>query len=297
MTDPFDLIRALPVWSGPITVEPLPGGLTNRNYLARDAHCAHVVRIGRDNPEHMILRANELAASRAAHRAGVSPPVIHAEPGVLVLDYIEGAALTPEGVRANLGPVLDLVARAHREIPRHFRGPAMMFWVFQVIRDYAARLAEEASPHAPILPDLRGAAQWLERAVGPVEIVFGHNDLLAANVIDDGTRLWLIDWDYAGFNSPLFDLGGLAGLNALAPDQEKALLEAYFQRPADEGLLHRYGAMKAAALLRETLWSMVSETHSRLDFDYAAYTATNLAAFQAAFAEIRNRTPAAPSRT
>ena len=72
------------------------------------------------------------------------------------------------------------------------------------------------------------AAERLEQIVGQVEIVFGHNDLLAANLIDDGSRLWLVDWEYCGFNSPLFDLGGLASNNELSPALEEHLLELYF---------------------------------------------------------------------
>ena len=119
-------------------------------------------------------------------------------------------------------------------------------------------------------------------------MVFGHNDLLPANFIDDGKRLWLIDWDYAGFNSPLFDLGNLCSNNEVAPEDEDWLLEAYFERPLDADLRRRYRAMKCASLLRETLWSMVSEIHSTLDFDYAAYTSDYLARFERAFAELRN---------
>jgi len=92
--------------------------------------------------------------------------------------------------------------------------------------------------------------------------------------------LWLIDWDYAGYNSPLFDLGGLASNNGLSPDQEIWVLETYFEAPVTDDLLHRYHAMKCASLLRETMWSMVSETTSDLDVDYAAYTADFYERFQ-----------------
>jgi thiamine kinase-like enzyme len=115
-----------------------------------------------------------------------------------------------------------------------------------------------------------------------VDIVFSHNDLLAANLIDDGARLWLIDWDYAGFNSPLFDLGGVCSNNDLDGEQTEALLMAYHGR-VDRELLRRFSAMRCASLLRETLWSMVSEIHSTLDFDYAAYTATNRQRAEAAW--------------
>jgi len=117
--------------------------------------------------------------------------------------------------------------------------------------------------------------------------VFGHNDLLPANFLHDGARMWLIDWDYAGFNSPLFDLGGLAANNGLSQVQETRMLAAYFDRAPDDHLWHRYRAMKAAAALREALWSMVSEIHSGLEFDFAAYTASYLATYAASFDAFR----------
>jgi thiamine kinase-like enzyme len=270
----------LPIWRGRVEPVPLKGGITNTNFLVEDAGRRCVVRIGGDIEAHGILRRNELAASRAAHLAGVSPEVIYAEPGALVLAFIEGRTLTPEDIRnpLNINKVVDLLKRTHEGIPKHLRGPGFLFWVFHALRDYGHILGAAALP-------FRDQAERLERAVGPVDLVFGHNDLLAANVIDDGSRLWLIDWDYAGFNSPLFDLGGLASNNAMPEALERELLQSYFGSPADDDLQRRYRAMKAASALRETLWSMVSERQSTLDFDYAAYTAENLARYQTAFAD------------
>jgi thiamine kinase-like enzyme len=110
---------------------------------------------------------------------------------------------------------------------------------------------------------------------------------LAANILDDGSRLWLIDWEYGGFNSPLFDIAGLASNNGLSEMQERGMLEQYFEVGAD---LHWRSncAMKCASLLRETLWSMTSEIHSDLDEDFEAYTAENnekLASALAVFAQ------------
>ena len=80
----------------------------------------------------------------------------------------------------------------------------------------------------------------------------------------------------------MFDLGGLASNNGLSAAQEEGLLEAYFDRPVTDDLRRRYAAMKCASLLRETMWSMVSELHSEIDFDFAAYTDENLRRFIAA---------------
>jgi thiamine kinase-like enzyme len=177
-----------------------------------------------------------------------------------------------------------MVRRCHRDVPQFLRGAAAMFWVFHVVRDYGHTLREGNSRYASLLPDLLARAARLEAAVGPIEVVFGHNDLLAANFIDDGKRLWLVDWEYAGFNSPLFDLGGLAANSELSPERAERALSLYFGKPVDDELRLRAVAMTAASLLRETMWSMVSEIHSSLDFDYAGYTAENLKRFEAAYA-------------
>ena len=162
-----------------------------------------------------------------------------------------------------------------------------MFWVFQVARDYAASLVEGESRHVDKLPDLLAAVDQLEQAAGPFDMVFGHNDLLAANLLDDGDRLWLIDWEYAGFNTPLFDLGGLASNNELNESDERWLLDAYFETAVTDDLWKRYQAMKTASLLRETLWSMISELHSSIDFDYAQYTRDNLSRYDQSYREFQ----------
>ncbi|MES2814894.1 MAG: choline/ethanolamine kinase family protein, partial [Pseudomonadota bacterium] len=262
--DPLTRALALPIWQGDATATPLGGGITNLNVLVTDATRRAVVRIGDDIPVHQIMRFNELAASRAAHAAGVSPAVLHHEPGALVIDFVEGRTMTAADLRDQdlLEQALALVMHAHRDIPRHLRGPALTFWVFHVVRDYAATLDEGRSRHRPILPDLLSEAEALERAVGRIEMVFGHNDLLPGNFLHDGKRMWLIDWDYAGWGSPLFDLGGFAANIGLDAKQEAWLLEAYFGVAPDADLWRRYRAMKAAAALREAMWSMVQESHS-----------------------------------
>jgi len=281
----LEQLRKLDFWSGPIEATELSGGITNVNYLVCDGDRKYVARLGSDIPEHQVMRFNELAASRAAHAAGISPAVRYFEPGVLILDYVDSRTLTAEDVQdqATLERIIPLVKACHRDIPRHLRGPILTFWVFHVVRDYAATLQDGGSSHISLLPELLTCADRLEQASSPIDLVFGHNDLLPANFLDDGERLWLIDWDYAGFNSPLFDLGGLASNNQLSEAQESWLLETYFEQPVTAELLHRYSAMKCASLLRETMWSMVSEIHSDLDFDYAAYTAENLAGFRASY--------------
>ena len=171
----------------------------------------------------------------------------------------------------------------HKKMPNYYKGPAMIFWVFHVIRDYAWTLKKMHSPYIDKLNYLIEDSAKFEKISGPYEIVFGHNDLLAANILDDGAKLWIIDWEYSGFNTPLFDLGGLASNNNFSKKEEIYLLENYFEKKIKDDILLKYNALKCASLLRETMWSMVSELTSKIDFDYANYTKENLLKFNQAY--------------
>lgn len=270
-------VSALSCFEDPQDIRLLGGGLTNVNVLVSDGGQKFVVRLGADIPEHGVMRWNELALSKAASAAGFAPKVVHHEAGVLVLEFLEAKTFEEADVRdpKNLTRIISLMSDVHRSLGAYLTQPVLAFWPFHVNRSYIGRLEAEGSSHAGVLPKLFGQNAQLERAVGQIDMVIGHNDLLAANILDDGNRLWLIDWEYGGFNSPLFDLAGLASNNGLSEAQERAMLEQYFETSADKHW-RSYAAMKCCSLMRETLWSMTSEIHSELDADYGAYTTENM---------------------
>ena len=128
----------------------------------------------------------------------------------------------------------------------------------------------------------------LNKLAAPYDIVFCHNDFLPANFIENNSKIWVVDWEYAGFNTPLFDLGGLASNNNFTYKQEIYLLENYNQKKVDDEYLAKYFAIKCASLLRETMWSMVSEITSKIDFDYKEYTNENLSKFNDEFNKLKS---------
>lgn len=288
-TDAINRAAALACFDNPTDIKPLGGGITNVNLQVRDGAREFVVRIGADIEEHGVMRWNELALSQAAAKAGFSPGVVHNEPGILVLEFLQAATFEEADVRnpVHLERITDLISRVHRQMGAQLTKPVLAFWPFQVNRTYITRLGTDGSAHKALLPALLDHLGQLESAVGRVDLVIAHNDLLAANILDDGERLWLIDWEYGGYNSPLFDLAGLASNNGLTEAQERAMLAQYFD--TDPDLQWRsYHAMKCASLMRETLWSMTSEIHSELDFDYAAYTNENMDRLKAALSDFAN---------
>jgi len=279
----IEKIKSLSIWSHELKINPLEGGITNLNFLVNHGNDKLVVRLGQDIPEHLVFRSNEINVSKAAYEIGVSPKLIHSELGVLVLEYIESETLNPTGVQKNLDRIIPVIKKIHNEIPNFLSGQPAMFWVFYVIKYYANFLRSNHSSHQDKIDDLLYKASKLEKLSSPREIVFGHNDFLAANFLDDGSKIWVVDWEYGGFNDPLFDIGGLASNNDFNQDLEKEALEMYYEKTLTNDVLLKYNSMKTASLLRETMWSMVSEITSKLEFDYGLYTQENLSKFNEAF--------------
>lgn len=281
-----DKIQSIPIWKNDISIQNLDGGMTNENFLIQENNTKYVVRLGDDIPEHLVSRSNEFIVSKAAANAGIGPKVIFHSKGILVLDYIESTTLSAEEVRKNIKSIIPIIKNIHNEIPKKLYGQSLIFWVFHVIRNYAKFLKDNQSTHLKILSDLIAKSELLEKKSTPYEIVFCHNDLLPANFLDDGSRLWVIDWEYAGYNTPLFDLGGLSSNNNFSLEEEVCLLENYFEKKINDKLMLQYNCLKSASLLRETMWSMVSEISSKIDADYANYTQENLTKFDQAYKEL-----------
>ena len=277
MTGKQDRIAGLSLWNGPLDIEPLHGGLSNESYTVACGGEKYVVRFGTDYPFHHVVREREVMTARAAHAAGFAPEVVHTEPGIMVSRFIEGQTYDGEDVRRNREEIARLMRRFHSGLPAHVSGAGFIFWVFHVIRDYAHTLKRGESRFESELPRYLDLAEKLETVQAPLPICFGHHDLLPANFIHDGTRLWLIDFEYAGFGTAMFDLAGITSNAGFSEAEAGELLAAYFEAAPSAEILQSHAAMQCASLLRESMWSMVSELHLNAPgVDYEAYTAENL---------------------
>src|SRR6185369_14764608 len=109
-------IARLPCWGHTVLLTPLKGGLTNLSFVATDGAQKYVVRCGEDIPAHHVFRDRERAASRAAHAAGLSPELVHAEPGVTVLRFIEGRTFEEADLARNIARIVPLLKICHRDV-------------------------------------------------------------------------------------------------------------------------------------------------------------------------------------
>jgi thiamine kinase-like enzyme len=119
-------------------------------------------------------------------------------------------------------------------------------------------------------------ARRIERARGAFPERPCHNDLLNANLIDDGARIRIVDWEYAAMGDVFFDLANFSINHGLAPEERRVLLVAYFGdvRADHERALE---LMLFMSDFREAMWGVVQGAVSELEFDFEAYAAEHFA--------------------
>ena len=280
------LISAIPIWQNKIIISKVDGGITNQNFLVEDGVKKFFVRVGKDIPEHLVYRSNEIISSKVASSLQISPKVIFNNNDLQVIDFVKGSTLKDTDIKENLNSIISLIKKVHYDMPKNLYGQSIIFWVFHVIRHYSKFLEENNSKYISMLAELLKKSDLIEKNSSPFQIVFAHNDLLPANFIKDNEKIWLIDWEYAGYNTPLFDLGGLSSNNNFNEKEDIILLENYYEKKINDEIINKFKCLKSASLLRETMWSMVSEITSKIDFDYSNYTNENLIKFNKSFEDL-----------
>jgi thiamine kinase-like enzyme len=269
-------VRRVPeLAAGDLTLTALSGGITNRNYLVEVAGRAerYVIRLA-GNDTHLlgISREVEHAATVAAAGVGVGPEVVAfiRPEGYLVTRFIEGSPLPLDQAHesATLARVADSLRRFHGNaaIPG-------LFIPLRIVEAYRA-LALARGVRIPPEYDLaRAIGRRIELALlaSPVELTPCHNDLLNANFIDDGERIRIVDWEYAGMGDPFFDLANFSVNHELAADESAILLEAYDGEPARKDRLARLTLMRVVSDFREAMWGVLQQGISTLDVDFVEY--------------------------
>jgi thiamine kinase-like enzyme len=266
------ILGRVPALAGaPRTVTELPGGLTNRNYKVTTPDGAYVARLWSHGDLLAINRDHEYHNSVAAARAGVGAPVLayHPDDSLLVLRYIDGRTYGNADVAApgNIGRIARACLQLHNG-PR-FRGGFDMFVVqrryLSVARQHGFAIPAGYDALQARVEDARKALAVRQAGTVPC-----NNDLLAANFIDDGERIWIIDYEYSGNNDPCFELGNIWGECGLSLDALAELITAYYgtalrnkiARARLLGLVGKYGW---------TLWGAIQRATSPLDFDFWAW--------------------------
>ena len=272
-----EVMRRIPLLAGlgvgDVTAERL-GGLTNRNYLLGTPKGKFVLRIPGEGTSEYISRKNEAHAARVTSDIGVNAPLVFFDEsdGIQLAGFIEGAATMNVERFKDLGSVRRS-ALALRKV--HDSGHPFLnrFELFQMIDEYLGILEKKSAPLPDGYHDVKREAEAVRKALAarPLPIVPCHCDPLAENFLDNGEVVHVIDWEYAGNNDPMWDLGDVSVEAAFGPDQDEALLEAYFGGrvpPADRGRMVLY---KAMCDLLWTLWGIIQHVNQNPADDFWAY--------------------------
>lgn len=288
-----EAVARIPLWkrAATLSVAALPGGITNLNYRVDADGQAFVVRIGADGAELLgIDRRREYRCMVAASTTGVAPEVVYAlsREGVLVTRFIDGRSLAPGR------PVPPKVrARVVRAMHRYHAGPAFAgsFSPTRTLEAYrtAARAGRTRLPRdVDILYEQVSSIASALRRGRPTPLPC-HNDLWGPNLIDDGRRVRIVDWEYAGMGDIYFDLANFAIYHCPTEAADAALLAAYFGRVRGPALA-RLKLMKIVAELREAMWYLVGLRVSPARRDFVGAAATHFQRCRQALAD--SRTPA-----
>lgn len=277
-------MRLGPVVFGPVA---LAGGITNRNYRVRFGDLDCVVRLpGRDTALLGIDRAAERSANAAAAAIGIAPAVVAADDQCLVTEFLPGAPIDGDRLRAAPGTAAHAL-RAFHDCGVQL---SVRFWV----PDLLARYAEIVRDRGGDLPARYVETQTLVDRIAevlPLTVpVPCHDDLLPGNVLarDDAPgHALLVDWEYAGMGHPLFDLANLAVNNDFDAGAQERLLTAYYGEPPGPGRMAALELMKLVSDAREAAWGVVQRWISELNFDFDAYADKHFARLQRAASDPR----------
>jgi len=257
------------IWPGrTLLVEELGGGITNRNFKVTVDGDAFVLRLGGKDTELLgIDRDVEHGASLVAAKAGIGPEVVaFLGAGWLVTRFIEGRPVPPEEMRGKrLAEAAATLRRIHDGAPVPGR-----FDAFRVVEAYR----DTAAAHGVAIPgaydEAKAVADAIERARGSQPATPCHNDLLNANFIDDGERLRIVDWEYAGMGDRFFDLANFSVNHELSEADESNFRAAYAGKTSDEDV-RALRLMRFMSDFREAMWGVIQQGISDLDEDFPAY--------------------------
>lgn len=261
------------VWPGhTLTVDPIDLGITNRNYRVTTNGSSYMLRLPGEGTEVLgIDRRWEAEAARRAADLGIGPPIFGELPGVgtLITEFVPGShAGSSEDFQSSLQPVLEAVLVFHQSPPLGGRFPIHRVVEWHA-RDAAARGVPPPEVYQSLLP--RSHAIEVAFATHPQPETPCHNDLLPANVLFDGDRVWLLDFEYAGMNDRFFDLGNLSVNSDFTDESDEALLTIYFGGVTNARWA-RLQLMKLMSEFREGMWGVVQQAISTLDHvDFVRY--------------------------
>ncbi len=254
------------------------GGLTNLVYRVDAGDRRYVLRIAGEGTEDYIDRKVEGHNARVAAEAGVSAEVLHfdADSGLMLARYLDGCVtMSPELFKSRPGAparAAEVLKRMHG-CGREFR---FRFELFAMIDEYLGLLAKLDAPLPDGYHEVVAEAGAVRQALdaNPATLAPCHCDPLSENFLDDGARMWAVDWEYSGMNDPVWDLGDVSVEAGFDEAQDREMMAAYCGGEPPAALYGRMVIYKAMCDLLWTLWGLIQFANKNPVDDFWAYSVT-----------------------
>jgi thiamine kinase-like enzyme len=251
------------------------GGLTNLVYRLEVGAERYVLRIPGEGTEDYIDRKVEGHNARVAADAGVSAEVLFFDDGdgLMLARHLDGCVtMSPSSFKSRSGAPARAAAALKRlhGCGREFR---FHFELFKMIDEYLALLAKLEAPLPEGYHDVVGEADAVRQALDakPTALAPCHCDPLSENFLDDGARMWVVDWEYSGMNDPLWDLGDVSVEAGFDETQDREMMAAYCGGEPSAALTGRMVIYKAMCDLLWTLWGLIQFANKNPVDDFWAY--------------------------
>ena len=252
------------------SVTELSGGLTNRNLAIESDGTKYVARISSNSSDLLnINREDEYKNTILAAEVGIGATVHDYLPGqgLLLISYINGKTFGAQDIANNLPRVAKSVRTLHSAKPF-----VSDFNMFTLQKRYLDIVQSNNFIYPDKYLDYEGHIADLKKALSvlPSEIVPCNNDLLPGNFIDDGKKIWLIDYEYSGNNDACFELGNIWAEAFLEYDALVELIDSYYGAHRPEKIARAW-LQSLMAKYGWTLWAAIQASISDIDFDFRAW--------------------------
>jgi aminoglycoside phosphotransferase (APT) family kinase protein len=230
-------------------ITPVTGGASGALTYRVEAHGRpYLLRLegARRSP---LRNPHQYTCMQIASEAGVAPGLhyVDAEAGVAIMDFLPVHPLEefPGGRVALARAAGQLVARLQATVPfpqfiDYFDALDRMLRYLRSTKLFAPGLLD---PHAEGFGRIRAALPKSTRQVS------AHNDPNPRNMLFDGERLWLVDWETAYRNDPLVDVAILLDQLECTPEMEQAVLAGWSGGAPDASQCARLTLIRAATRL------------------------------------------------
>lgn len=248
------------------------GGMTNNNFKVSVKDKFYVLRVPGNGTGEMISRQDEIKNAVYANKIGVDAKLIYfnEDTGIKISKFIENAeTLSPDAAKKQQN--MKMVCKLLRTLHNSKENMNNNFNIYEKIEKYEKLSKEANGLFYDDYYQIKNKVYSLKNIMSKLDVLYMpcHNDTIAENFIKSGEeKMYLIDWEYAGMNDPMWDLAAYSLENNFNDDEEELFLKIYFNGKVEEKYKKRILINK---IYQDFLWSIWTNIKEARGDDFGSY--------------------------